>query len=95
MSLPPTHTINPVPGHPDWHLLRLLLDLVETGRACAIPELTSRSTSSYAAVDGLGRLKENGLIIDIKGYVLPTIAAISYHQLERLIRNPQQLRLPL
>jgi hypothetical protein len=95
MSLPPAHTIDPVPGHPDWQLLRLLLDLVETGRACAITELASRSTSSYAAVDGLGRLKENGLIIDIKGYVLPTIAAISYHQLERLIRNPRQLRLPL
>jgi hypothetical protein len=68
---------------------------VEAGRACAITELTSRFTNGFAVVDGLGRLKENGLIIDINGYVLPTIAAISYRQLERLIRDPQQLRLPL
>jgi hypothetical protein len=68
---------------------------VEAGRACATLELTSRFTGSYAAVDGLGRLRENGLIIDINGYVLPTIAAVAYRQLERLIRDPQQLRLPL
>jgi hypothetical protein len=84
-----------VPGHPDRQLLILVLDSVEAGRACAITELTNRFTNSYAAVDGLGRLKENGLIIDINGYVLPTIAAISYHQLERLMRDPLQLRLPL
>lgn len=95
MSLPPACTKDRVPRHPDWQLLRLLLDLVEAGRACAITELTSRFTNSYAVVDGLGRLKKNGLIYDIKGYVLPTIAAISYHELERLIRNPRQLRLPL
>ena len=82
-------------GPPDWQLLILVLDSVETGRACVIGELTSRFTNSYAAVDGLGRLKENGLIYVIKGYVLPTIAAISYHQLERLIHDPHQLRLPL
>jgi hypothetical protein len=95
MRLPPACTIDRVPGPPDRQLLRLLLDSVETGRACAITEITSRFPGSYAAVDGLGRLKENGLIIDINGYVLPTIAAISYHQLERLMRDPQQLRLSL
>ena len=95
MSTPPADTIDHVPGHPDWQLLTLVLDTVEDGRACAVTELTGHFTSGYTATDGLRCLKKNGLVYVINGYVLPTIAAISYHQLERLVRDPQQLRLPL
>ena len=96
MRLPPAYTISPTPEPIDWQLLTSVLDSVEAGRACAITALTSRFTNNNdAAIDGLARLKENGLMMDLNGYALPTIAAIAYRRLEREIFNPLQLRLPL
>ena len=95
MRVPSAYTINHTPEPIDWQLLTHILDSVEAGRACAITELTSRFTRYYAAVDGLGRLKESGLIHDINGYLLPMVPAIAYRRLEREIFNPRQLYLPL
>jgi hypothetical protein len=95
LRLPPAYTISRTPEPIDWQLLTRVLDSVEAGRACAITELTSRFTNTDAVIDGLARLKENGLMMDLNGYLLPTIAAIAYRRLEREIFNPRQLRLPL
>ena len=95
MRLPPAYTVNPEPEPIDWQLLTRLLDSVEAARACATAELTRQFPDKDAAIEGLARLKENGLIYDSRGYLLPLIPAIAYRQLEREILNPRQLRLPL
>jgi hypothetical protein len=95
MRLPPAYTVNPEPEPIDWQLLTRLLDSVEAARACAVSELTRQFPDEDATIQGLTRLKENGLIYDSRGYLLPMIPAISYRRLELAIFNPLQLRLPL
>ncbi|HWY18447.1 MAG TPA: hypothetical protein VNY27_07015 [Solirubrobacteraceae bacterium] len=95
MRLPPAYTISPEPEPIDWQLLTRLLDSVEVARACATDELVSQFPDREAATCGLTRLKENDLIYDSRGYLLPMTAAIAYRRLEREIFNPHQLRLPL